>query len=214
MRCSMPVASRVAMSWRRRSTLVSDSGLLQVPSQSRTSLRMVTHGCRGLRRSRRGFAGCGATPRLRAGRVLGHGHRPDRDLMGTASTTAFFGAHPANASGVRWMIVLAPTGQLPMNLETQIEHAHALRRMHHGSQPLLLPNAWDAGSARLFAQRGFAAVATTSGGVAWSLGYQDGEQVPLDEVLAGVARMARVCKLPLSVDFEGGYGATPAAVGM
>jgi 2-methylisocitrate lyase-like PEP mutase family enzyme len=134
--------------------------------------------------------------------------------MGTASTTAFFGAHPANASGVRWMIVLAPTGQLPMNLETQIEHAHALRRMHHGSQPLLLPNAWDAGSARLFAQRGFAAVATTSGGVAWSLGYQDGEQVPLGEVLAGVARMARVCKLPLSVDFEGGYGATPAAVGM
>lgn len=89
-----------------------------------------------------------------------------------------------------------------------------LRRMHHGPQPLLLPNAWDAGSARLFAQRGFAAVATTSGGVAWSLGYQDGERVPLDEVLAAVARMARVCDVPLSVDFEGGYGATPAAVGV
>lgn len=100
-----------------------------------------------------------------------------------------------------------------MNGHMQLEHARALRRMHHGQSPLLLPNAWDAGSARLFAQRGFAAVATTSGGVAWSLGYQDGEQVPLDEVLAAVARMARVCSVPLSVDFEGGYGATSAAVG-
>lgn len=100
-----------------------------------------------------------------------------------------------------------------MNVEMQIERAGALRRMHHGPQPLLLPNAWDAGSARLFEKRGFAAVATTSGGVAWALGYQDGEHVPLPEVLAAVARMTRVCSVPVTVDFEGGYGATPAAVG-
>lgn len=100
-----------------------------------------------------------------------------------------------------------------MDLETQLGRARTLRRLHDGPQPLLLPNAWDAGSARLFEQRGFAAVATTSGGMAWALGYQDGEQVPLDEVLAMVARMSRACGVPLTVDFEGGYGATPAAVG-
>lgn len=76
----------------------------------------------------------------------------------------------------------------------------------------MLPNAWDAGSARLFEQRGFEAVATTSGGVAWSLGYQDGEQLPLAEVLAAVARITRACSVPVTVDFEGGYGATPQAV--
>jgi len=99
-----------------------------------------------------------------------------------------------------------------MDIALQVDRARALRRMHDGSQVLLLPNAWDAGSARLFERRGFAAVATTSGGMAWSLGYQDGEQVPLEEVLA-VARITRVCGVPVTVDFEGGYGATPAAVG-
>jgi len=77
---------------------------------------------------------------------------------------------------------------------------------------LLLPNAWDAGSARVFASLGFDAIATTSGGVAWSLGYPDGEQVPLDEVIAAIRRMVRVTSLPVSVDFEGGYGASPEAV--
>jgi len=100
-----------------------------------------------------------------------------------------------------------------MDMQTQAERAGQLRRLHRAPQPLLLPNAWDAGSARLFQQRGFAAVATTSGGVAWALGYQDGEQVPLAEVLAAVARITRVCQVPVTVDFEGGYGATPALVG-
>lgn len=75
-----------------------------------------------------------------------------------------------------------------------------------------MPNAWDAGSARVFASLGFDAIATTSGGVAWSLGYPDGEQVPLDEVIAAIRRMVRVTSLPVSVDFEGGYGASPEAV--
>ncbi len=94
-----------------------------------------------------------------------------------------------------------------------VERAQRFRALHDRRQILLLPNAWDAGSARLFEDLGFAAVATTSGGLAWSLGYADGEALPLAEVLAAVRRMARVIRVPLTVDFEAGYGATPAAVG-
>jgi len=84
--------------------------------------------------------------------------------------------------------------------------------MHDRRQVLLLPNCWDAGSARLFARRGFAAIATTSAGVAWSLGHADGEQAPLDEVLAAVARITRVAGVPVTADIETGYGDTPAEV--
>lgn len=97
--------------------------------------------------------------------------------------------------------------------QQQVAKAHAFRKMHDRSNVLLLPNAWDAGSARLFASRGFTAIATTSGGVAWSLGYADGEQAPLDEVLAAIARIARVTALPVTADIEAGYGETAAAVG-
>lgn len=99
-----------------------------------------------------------------------------------------------------------------MDHSTQVERAQVLRQMHHGSQILLLPNAWDAISARVFAKRGFRAIATTSGGVAWALGYGDGEQVPLDEVLAVVRRIVRAVELPVTVDFETGYGETAADV--
>ncbi len=99
-----------------------------------------------------------------------------------------------------------------MDTPAQVDRARTLRGLHDRSQILLLPNAWDAGSARLFEQRGFAAVATTSGGMAWSLGYQDGEQAPLAEVLAAIARITRVCSVPVTVDFESGYGSTPQAV--
>ena len=101
---------------------------------------------------------------------------------------------------------------MQMERQTQIDRARAFRDMHDRSTVLLLPNAWDAASARLFAQRGFSAIATTSGGLAWSLGYADGEQAPLDEVLAAIARIIRVVELPLTVDIETGYGDTPAAV--
>jgi 2-methylisocitrate lyase-like PEP mutase family enzyme len=97
--------------------------------------------------------------------------------------------------------------------QQQVAKAQAFRKKHDRSGVLLLPNAWDAGSARLFASRGFAAIATTSGGVAWSLGYADGEQAPLDEVLAAIARIARVTALPVTADIEAGYGETSAAVG-
>lgn len=100
-----------------------------------------------------------------------------------------------------------------MDMQKQVEKAQALRRLHDRSSILLLlPNAWDAGSARLFARRGFAAIATTSAGVAWSLGYADGEQAPLAELLAVIARITRVVELPVTADIETGYGETPAEV--
>lgn len=99
-----------------------------------------------------------------------------------------------------------------MNQQIQIDLAQAFRRMHDRTNVLLLPNAWDAASARLLAQRGFAAIATTSAGVAWSLGYADGEQAPIAEVLAAIARMTRVIDVPLTADIETGYGETPEAV--
>lgn len=102
---------------------------------------------------------------------------------------------------------------IPMDRPTQLELAQRLRALHRHPRPLLLPNAWDAGSARLLAALGFAAVATTSGGMAWSLGYADGERAPLDELLAAIARIVRVTAVPVSVDFEGGHAATAAGVG-
>ncbi len=99
-----------------------------------------------------------------------------------------------------------------MDIRTQTGRAQAFRNMHDRSAILLLPNAWDAGSARLFARRGFAAIATTSAGMAWSLGHADGEQAPLAEVLAAIARITRVVDLPVTADIETGYGETPAEV--
>jgi 2-methylisocitrate lyase-like PEP mutase family enzyme len=76
-----------------------------------------------------------------------------------------------------------------------------------------LPNAWDAGSARLIEASGAAAIATTSAGLAWSRGFPDGDVLPLRVLEAAVAEIARVLSVPLSVDVEGGYSAEPRAVG-
>ena len=84
--------------------------------------------------------------------------------------------------------------------------------LHRGPEPLLLPNAWDAMSARVFVTAGFDAIATTSGGVAWSLGYADGEQTPWGEVVAATARIVRASRVPVTADIEAGYGETPDAV--
>lgn len=91
--------------------------------------------------------------------------------------------------------------------------AELFHHLHRQAQPLILPNAWDAGSALLIERQGARAIATTSAGVAWSLGYPDGDALPADEHLACVRRMARVLKAPLSVDFESGYSDDPAQVG-
>lgn len=87
------------------------------------------------------------------------------------------------------------------------------RRLHQGEQPLALPNAWDAGSARLLENLGAKAVATTSAGVAWSHGYSDGDELPVRALVATVDGIARVLKVPLTVDIESGYSDRPAAVG-
>ncbi|MCA8091041.1 isocitrate lyase/phosphoenolpyruvate mutase family protein [Burkholderia anthina] len=86
------------------------------------------------------------------------------------------------------------------------------RQLHAGTKPLLLPNAWDAGSARLFESAGATAIATTSGGVAWALGYRDGGVLPIYELVSTVAHIARVVTVPLSVDIENGYSDDPKVV--
>lgn len=99
-----------------------------------------------------------------------------------------------------------------MNRAEQAQQAELFRNKHRGPRLLLLPNAWDAMSARVFVAAGFDAIATTSGGVAWSLGYADGEQTPWAEVVAATARIARVARVPVTADIEAGYGDTPDAV--
>jgi 2-methylisocitrate lyase-like PEP mutase family enzyme len=85
----------------------------------------------------------------------------------------------------------------------------ALRALHRGPEPLVLPNAWDAASARLVEAAGFPAVATGSAAVAGSLGYEDNERAPVDEMLAAAARICRAVSVPVTVDVEAGYGLPP-----
>ena len=85
-----------------------------------------------------------------------------------------------------------------------------LRSLHCRGAPLLLPNAWDVATARAVVAAGFPVVATTSAGVAASLGYEDHEHAPADEMLAAAARIARHVDLPVTVDAEAGYGMEPA----
>jgi 2-methylisocitrate lyase-like PEP mutase family enzyme len=95
----------------------------------------------------------------------------------------------------------------------QAKMADRFRERHHTAPVLLLPNVWDALSARLFALAGFDALATSSAGVAWALGYPDGEIAPWAEVVAATARIVRSAQVPVTADIEAGYGATPAEVG-
>jgi 2-methylisocitrate lyase-like PEP mutase family enzyme len=87
-----------------------------------------------------------------------------------------------------------------------------LRALHRGPPILVLPNAWDAASARLFEAEGFPAIATTSAGVAAALGYPDGGVVPSREMIEAVARIVRAVKVPVTADIEHAYAATPDAV--
>jgi 2-methylisocitrate lyase-like PEP mutase family enzyme len=99
-----------------------------------------------------------------------------------------------------------------MTRDKQKQLADAFRAMHRGPL-LLLPNAWDAMSARQFEAAGFAAIATTSGGVAWALGYADGEKSPWPEIVSAHERITRVVRVPVTADIEAGFGETPADVG-
>ncbi|NVJ27070.1 isocitrate lyase/phosphoenolpyruvate mutase family protein [Myxococcus sp. AM011] len=90
--------------------------------------------------------------------------------------------------------------------------ARDFRQLHEAGL-LLLVNAWDAGSARVMESLGAKALATTSAGVAWAQGYPDGDKLPVSRLLDTVTAIARLVKVPLTVDIEGGYSDDPNAVG-
>ena len=85
-----------------------------------------------------------------------------------------------------------------------------LRSLHRPGDPVVLPNAWDVASARAVVAAGFPVVATTSEAVATTIGYEDEELAPADEMLAAAARIARSVEVPVTVDAQTGYGMEPA----
>jgi 2-methylisocitrate lyase-like PEP mutase family enzyme len=95
--------------------------------------------------------------------------------------------------------------------ERQREKGERFRALHEGD-PFVIPNPWDAGTARVLEALGFAALATTSSGFAFSLGRADGE-TSLEEVVGHTRLLDRVSELPISVDLENGHGPSPADVG-
>jgi len=97
--------------------------------------------------------------------------------------------------------------------ETQAEKARKFLALHLGPRILVLPNAWDVASARIFEDAGFPAIATSSAAVANSLGYPDGQKISRDEMLEVVARIVRAVSVPVTADMEAGYGKTPEDLG-
>ncbi len=95
-----------------------------------------------------------------------------------------------------------------MDLRVQAEKAQQFRKLHAGPRILALPNAWDVASARVLEEAGYPAIATSSAGVAFSLGYPDGQRISRDEMLGMVARIARAVRVPVTADMESGYGTT------
>ena len=87
------------------------------------------------------------------------------------------------------------------------ELAEKFRALHHAEQPVVLPNAWDAATARNVVEAGFEVVATTSSGMSAALGYADGEGTPPDEMFAAIRRITRAVEnVPVTADIESGYG--------
>jgi 2-methylisocitrate lyase-like PEP mutase family enzyme len=91
----------------------------------------------------------------------------------------------------------------------QAAKANLFRDLHRGAKTLVLPNAWDVASARILEEAGVAATASTSAGIAFALGYPDGEKITREEMLAVVARIAAKVKIPVTADVEAGYGGRP-----
>ena len=86
------------------------------------------------------------------------------------------------------------------------EKVDQFRKLHQGPGILVLPNASDVASARIFEEAGFSAVATSSAGVAYALGYPDGQRISRNEMIAMVKRIAEALKIPVTADMEAGYG--------
>ncbi|MEC9207339.1 MAG: isocitrate lyase/phosphoenolpyruvate mutase family protein, partial [Pseudomonadota bacterium] len=91
-------------------------------------------------------------------------------------------------------------------MNTQGDKAEKFLDLHQRDGILVLPNAFDVLSACLMADTGFEAVATTSGGCAFSLGYCDGENIPRQEMVAAIARISHALDIPVSADMEAGFG--------
>lgn len=94
-------------------------------------------------------------------------------------------------------------------MPTLAEKAQTLLALHQKGSQLVLPNAWDVASARVIEEASFPAIATTSSGVAFSLGYADGQKITRDEMLTVVARIAKGVNVPVTADVEAGYGPSP-----
>ncbi len=92
---------------------------------------------------------------------------------------------------------------------SQADKAALFRRLHQGPGILVLPNVWDVASARIVEQAGFPAIATSSAGVAFALGYPDGERISRDEMTSVVARIVAHVDVPVTADMEAGYGRGP-----
>lgn len=105
------------------------------------------------------------------------------------------------------------TGRLHV-LQSQREKAEEFREMHGGRSILVLPNAWDVPSARVFEELGFRAVGTSSAALMVSLGYPDGEEIERCEMVAAVRRIAGAVSVPLTADVVSGFGETPKGVSM
>jgi len=94
-------------------------------------------------------------------------------------------------------------------LENQIAKANRFRELHRGPKTLVLPNVWDVASARVLEETGVTAIATTSAGIAFALGYPDGEKISRHEMFSAAARIVAKVKLPVTADAEAGYGDRP-----
>lgn len=90
------------------------------------------------------------------------------------------------------------------------QQAELLRSLHHGSQPLILPNAWDVASARAVEAAGFPVVATSSYAVADSLGLEDDDSMPTSMAFGAIGRVATAVSVPVTADIEAGYQLSPA----
>src|ERR1700675_2344183 len=97
-----------------------------------------------------------------------------------------------------------------MDTQAQSKKAETLRKRHGGPPGVVVRTAWGVGSARMLEELGYPAIATTSAGVAFALGYPDGQRVSRDEMLEVVARIARAVRVPVTADMEAGYGTTLA----
>jgi 2-methylisocitrate lyase-like PEP mutase family enzyme len=95
---------------------------------------------------------------------------------------------------------------------TQTDKARLFASLHRPGDPVILYNAWDAGSARVVAEAGAKAIATGSASVAAAHGFSDAEALPLELALANAARIAKAVELPVTVDFEGAYAVEPGGV--